>query len=102
MLPTVFSTGILSPVSIDSSVDVIPSITSPSTGNFSPGFTTIISFTITSSIGITISVLFLITVAVFGAKPISLFIACDVFPFEIVSKYLPKVISVNIVAAESK
>ena len=91
----------LSP-NMDSSVEVVPSITSPSTGNFSPGFTTIISFTTTSSIGITISVLFLITVAVFGAKPISLFIAWDVFPFETVSKYLPKVIRVKIVAAESK
>ena len=35
----VFSTGIDSPVNIDSSIAVIPLITCPSTGIFSPGFT---------------------------------------------------------------
>ncbi len=48
--PTFFSTGMLSPVSIASSTEVIPSTTSPSTGIFSPGFTTTISLTSTSSI----------------------------------------------------
>ena len=101
-LPTDFSTGMLSPVSIDSSIDVFPSTTSPSTGSFSPGLTTIISPQITSSIGIIFSILFLITVAVFGARPINAFIAWDVFPFETASKYLPNVIKVRITAADSK
>ena len=57
VLPIFFSTGILSPVSMDSSIDVLPSIISPSTGSFSPGFTKIISPTITSSIGILTSLL---------------------------------------------
>ena len=39
LLPFVFSTGIGSPVTIDSSTDVLPSITTPSTGTFSPGRT---------------------------------------------------------------
>ena len=37
--PTLFSTGIASPVSIDSSTDERPSTTVPSTGIFSPGRT---------------------------------------------------------------
>ena len=38
-LPGSFSTGIGSPVIIDSSMLVLPSITRPSTGTFSPGRT---------------------------------------------------------------
>ena len=102
LLPIPFSTGILSPVSIDSSIAVLPSITSPSTGSFSPGLTKIISPTITSSIGITTSLPSLINVAVLGASPINFLIACDVFPLEIASKYLPNVIKVKITAADSK
>ena len=101
LLPTVFSTGILSPVSIASSTAVAPSITSPSTGNFSPGLTITISPTITSSIGITNSFPSLTIVAVFGANPISFLIAWDVFPLEIASRYLPKVIKASIVTAAS-
>ncbi|MPN08945.1 hypothetical protein SDC9_156233 [bioreactor metagenome] len=100
--PTVFSTGILSPVSIDSSIEVLPSTTSPSTGNFSPGFTRITSPTSTSSIEITTSFPSLIIVAVFGARPISFFIASEVLPLVTDSKYLPKVIKVKIVAPDSK
>ena len=44
----------------------------------------------------------LITTAVFGAKPISLLIALAVFPLDFVSKYLPNVINVSIVPADSK
>ena len=101
-LPTVFSTGILSPVNIDSSIDVLPSITSPSTGNFSPGLTKIISPTITSSIGTSISRPSRSINAVFGANPINALIACDVLPFETASKYFPNVIKVKITAADSK
>ncbi len=53
--PGCFSTGMLSPVSMDSSTEVRPSMTSPSTGIFSPGFTRRISPTSTSSMGISIS-----------------------------------------------
>ena len=102
LLPISFSTGMLSPVSIDSSIDVLPSITSPSTGNFSPGFTKTISPATTSSIGIIDSIPFLITVAFLGANPINAFIAWDVFPFDTASRYFPSVINVNITAADSK
>ena len=102
MLPTLFSTGILSPVSIDSSIAVLPSITSPSTGSFLPGLTNTISPTTTSSTETIISLLSLITVAVFGTNPINFFIASEVLPLDTASKYLPKVISVNIVTAASK
>ena len=47
--PCSFSIGIDSPVSIDSSTEVRPFINSPSTGNFSPGFTIKTSSTRTSS-----------------------------------------------------
>ncbi len=49
--PAVFSTGMLSPVSIDSSTALSPSTTSPSTGTFSPGRTRTRSPTATSSTG---------------------------------------------------
>ena len=68
--PICFSTGILSPVNIDSSTALLPSITTPSTGNFSPGFTITISPTNTSSIGNTNSWPRRSMVAVFGANPI--------------------------------
>ena len=41
--PTFLTTGILSPVTIDSSSVVTPSRISPSTGIFSPGLTRIMS-----------------------------------------------------------
>ena len=47
--PAVFKTGFDSPVSIDSLTDVSPSIIIPSAGNFSPGFTRILSPVIKSS-----------------------------------------------------
>lgn len=37
--PGCFSTGIDSPVTIDSSTALVPSVTLPSTGTFSPGLT---------------------------------------------------------------
>ena len=57
--PVFFLTGILSPVSIDSSTFVLPSITFPSTGILSPGFTRTTSPFSTSSISTrTISLFF--------------------------------------------
>ena len=53
--PGVFSTGTLSPVSIDSSTKEAPFTTSPSTGTRSPGLTTTRSPSARSSIAVSIS-----------------------------------------------
>ena len=99
--PTFLLTGILSPVSIDSSTEVCPSITTPSTGILLPGFTTIISPSSTSSIGISISSLPLTIIAVLGCNPISFLIASEVLPFDLDSKYFPSNISAIIIPALS-
>ena len=79
LLPIVFSTGILSPVSIASSIDVNPCVTAPSTGIFSPGLTIIVSPIFNISIAILFSLpLVSIIIAVFGCSPISFFIADEV------------------------
>jgi len=62
----VFSTGNLSPVSIDSSIAESPFITIQSAGIFSTGFTITISTTINSLILITILPLLLLIRAIFG------------------------------------
>lgn len=93
--PTIFSTGMLSPVMLDSSTVKVPSIIVPSTGILAPGLINIISPTIISSTFISISFSSLITVATFGAKLINLFIASLVFPLDFVSKYFPTVINVT-------
>ena len=100
--PTFFSTGILSPVSIDSSTDVWPSTTTPSTGILLPGFTIIISPTSTSSIGISISWLPFTIKAVLGWSPISFLIASPVLPLDLDSKYFPSNIKAIIIPALSK
>ncbi len=64
--PSVFSTGIGSPVTIDSSTTDAPDRTSPSTGTFSPGLTTTTSPTTTSEIGTSSSCSPLRTRAVFA------------------------------------
>jgi len=87
--PTVFSTGMLSPVMLDWSIDELPSTTIPSTPMLAPGFITIISPATTSSSLISISLPSLITVEVFGTKFISFSIAAPVFAFDLVSKYFP-------------
>ncbi len=53
--PTFLSTGMDSPVTMDSSRAEYPSMIIPSTGTFSPGLTSRISPTLTSSIGTSIS-----------------------------------------------
>ena len=83
-------------------MDVYPSTTLPSTGNFSPGLTSIKSKTLTSSIETIFSLPSTSRVAVLGANPISFFIASEVLPLVKVSKYLPKLINVSIVPADSK
>ena len=89
MSPTVFSTGMLSPVILDWSIDVLPSITIPSTPILEPGLIAIISPTTTSSSLISISFPSLITATVFGTRFISFSIAAPVFAFDLVSKYFP-------------
>ena len=91
----------LSPVIIASSTEVSPFITIPSTGIFSPGFTTTISPTTTFSINISISFPSAKTFAFLGCNPISFFIALDVSPFVLASSNFPKVIKVIIIPADS-
>ncbi len=74
----------------------------PSTGIFSPGRTTTMSPTSTSSMGMSISSPPRITLAVLGARPMSFFMASEVLPFATASKYLPKVIRVMTTAEASK
>ncbi len=100
--PTVLSTGMLSPVRADSFTALSPSVTTPSTGMLSPGRTTKISSFTTSSAGIVCSTPFRITFAVFGASFIRPLSASVVLPFERASSILPTVISVKIIAADSK
>ena len=92
----------LSPVSIDSSTEVLPSITSPSTGILSPGFTTSMSPTSTSLN----RDFHLLAVhdhgCCFRRKSHQLLIASDVFPFDTDSRYLPKRINVIITPMDSK
>lgn len=87
--PCFFSTGIDSPVIIDSSTEESPEITMPSTGIFSPGLTINMSPIMTSSIGTLSSLPFRITAAVFGERPISFFIASEVFPRAAASSHSP-------------
>ncbi len=100
--PAFLSTGMLSPVKADSSTALSPFITIASTGILSPARTTKISPTSTDSAGITCSFPSLTTVAVSGASFIKLLSAFVVFPFEYASNVFPTVISVNIIAADSK
>jgi len=100
--PAFFSTGMLSPVSIDSSIDELPNMIVPSTGIDCPGLTIIISPFNTSSTGISLSIPFLSTNAVFGDKSISFLMASEVLPFALASKYLPNVIKAKTTAADSK
>ena len=100
--PGCFSTGMLSPVMADSSIAVLPSTSSPSTGTLWPGRTTIRSPTATCSTGTSVSTPSRSTTAVFGARSISFVIASEVLPLERVSKNLPSVISVRIMPADSK
>ena len=100
--PIFFSTGILSPVSADSSVYPSPSITTPSTETLLPLLMITISPTITSSVGISISTPSRLMSVLSGDNSISLDIACVVFTFERDSKYLPTDTKVSIIPADSK
>ena len=92
----------LSPVRADSSTALPPSSTIPSVGMFSPGRTTKMSPLRTLSMGTVFSFPSTTSVAVFGVSFISPFSASVVFPLERASSILPTVISVRIMAADSK
>ena len=76
--PGFLLTGMLSPVIIASSTDVVPSVIIPSTAIFSPGFTTTIFPTFKFSIITSFSTPFSMIFAFFGCNPISFFIADEV------------------------
>ena len=100
--PTVLFTGRLSPVIALSSIVVSPSRIIPSAAKLSPGLTKISSPITKSSTAIVISSPPRRTVACFGARFMSFSTACEVLPLARASKYLPTVISVTIVPADSK
>ena len=100
--PTFFSTGILSPVIIDSSIADEPLVISPSTGTFSPGRTKIVSPLTTCSIGISSVWPSRMTRAVFAWSPMSFLIASDVLFFALASSHLPRITKVIRNAAVSK
>ena len=91
----------LSPVRADSFTALSPSSTTPSTGMLSPGRTTKTS-PIRTSMGTCPPPPVRTRVAVFGASRIRLFSASVVLPLERASSILPTVISVRIMAADSK
>ena len=92
----------LSPVNADSSTADVPSTTVPSAGILAPGFTITISPIANCSIGISFSPFSVSITAVSGASSVSFDIASLVFLLDLVSKYFPRVISVNIITADSK
>ena len=100
--PACFSTGTLSPVRADSLTALSPSFTIPSTGMLSPGLTTNLSPTFTSSIWTVFSVSPSRITAVFGASFMRAFSASVVFPFDLASSVFPTVMRVRMVAADSK
>ena len=100
--PAALSTGMLSPVSADSSTALVPSRITPSTGMFPPGRTRKMSPSATWSMEISVSSPFRHTTAVFGVIFIRFFRASVVFPLERASNIFPTVISVRIMAADSK
>ncbi len=89
--PSRFSTGMGSPVIIDSSTELSPPTTTPSTGTFSPGRTMMMSPGTTASTGTSTSRPSRMTVAVLGRRPTRLLMASDVFPFARASRYRPSV-----------
>jgi hypothetical protein len=99
--PAAFSTGTLSPVSIDSSTADWPLSTFPSTGIFSPGRTSTRSPTTTDSIGTSCSVPSRMTRAVLACIPMSRLMAALVRPVARASKYLPSRIRTMMTAAAS-
>ena len=100
--PGPLSTGRDSPVRADSSTAEVPSTMTPSTGMDWPGRTTMRSPTRTSSTGISTSTPSRRTLAVLGARSMSRVMAWLVLPLDRVSRYLPRVMRVRIMPADSK
>ena len=96
-----FSTGILSPVIIDSSIVECPSTITPSTGIFSPGFIKTVSPFDTSPISISTISPFLMILAFLDWKFTNFFIAAEALPLLNASKYFPNITKAIIIAADS-
>ena len=100
--PTVFSTGMLSPVIADWSTAAVPSVTMPSQAMLSPARTITMSPFSSSSAGISISCPSRSTTAVFGDRSISAVTASLVLLFERASRYFPRLTSASIITDDSK
>ena len=100
--PTALSTGILSPVRAASLRALSPSRMIPSTGTVSPGRTVNTSPFRTWAMGMVSSLPSRTTVAVWGESLRRLLRASVVLPLERASSILPTVMSVRIMAADSK
>ena len=100
--PVSLKTGMLSPVIADSSTELSPEITIPSTGTRAPGLITTVSPFFSCEDGISFIVPFSSMITVSGTKSIRASIAVVVLLFALVSMYLPSVTNVKIIAADSK
>ena len=100
--PGFLSTGRLSPVIMDSSMEVVPSRIVPSTGIFSPDRTRTVSPSPTSLMGMSTSVPLRSTRAVFGWSPMSLRMASEARLFARASSSRPINTNAMIITAASK
>ncbi len=100
--PGRFVTGIASPVSIASSSALLPSMSTPSVGTFSPGRTRRRSPGRTWSIGTSTSPASVSSRAVFAWSPMRRLIAPVVRPFARASSHFPRRIRPMMIADESK
>ena len=99
--PRFFSTGIDSPVNIDSSIEVDPKVITPSKGIFCPGLTTAISPTFISSIGVFTSIPSINNIASLAPNSNNFFNAPCVLLTLIFSKDFPKKTKATITPALS-
>ena len=100
--PAAFTTGSVSPVSMDSSASVAPSTTTPSTGIFSPGRTRTVSPATTWANGTSRSSPPRTTRAVGGVRFMSDSMAWFVAPLARLSSILPNSTKVTSMAQVSK
>ncbi|MCX7806246.1 MAG: hypothetical protein N3A38_13815 [Planctomycetota bacterium] len=101
MSPGDFGIGLVSPVILDSSTSLVPSITSPSTGTISPGFTITTSPGATTAAGMVRSCSSRTTRASLGNMPSSLTHVPDARDRTAVSSHLPSMAIVRMIAARS-
>ena len=99
--PAALATGVGSPVSIDSSTQELPSLTSPSTGIFSPGRTCTRSPTTTIDTGTSTGCPSRSTRALGGCSCSSRRIASEVWPRALASSSRPSSTRVRITATVS-